>query len=48
MRFVGIILSLMMFGACVNDLEKIHKITVKNNDPNERVQDLQLVFTDSG
>lgn len=49
MRAYGILfLLLFIFGSCVNDLEKIQKITVKNTDPNERVKDLQLLMTDSG
>src|SRR5690554_2192706 len=38
---------LLLF-SCANDLEKIQKVTVKNTDPNERVQNLELLFTDSG
>lgn len=34
--------------SCVNDLEKIQKITLKNTDPNERIKNLQLLFSDSG
>ncbi len=49
MRIFGILfLLILLLSACVNDLEKIQKITVKNTDPNERVKDLQLLMTDSG
>lgn len=39
---------LSMLFSCVNDLEKIQKVVVKNTDPNERIQHLQLFFSDSG
>lgn len=37
-----------MLFSCVNDMEKINKITVQSTDPNERIQDLELIFTDAG
>lgn len=43
-----LLLCVFFFSSCVNDLKKIQKITINNTDPNERVQNLQLLFTDSG
>lgn len=45
-----ILLSLYLLGvsACVNDIEKIKKITFKPNDPDEKTSDLFLTYSDSG
>lgn len=47
-RSLFLFVSVVFLFACTNDLQKIQRVTVKNTDPNERVQDLRLVFTDSG
>lgn len=38
----------MLLGSCVNELEKIKKVTISNTDPDERIKDLELLLTDSG
>lgn len=46
------ILGLLVIGclhsACVNDIEKIKKITFKPNDPDEKMSELFLTYSDSG
>lgn len=37
-----------MFFSCVNDLEKVKRITTRPDSPNETSEDLHIVFTDSG
>lgn len=44
---IGIFLCLSL-NSCVNDLEKIKKVTITNNDPDERIRDLELLITDAG
>jgi LPS export ABC transporter protein LptC len=38
----------VLVSACVNDIEKIKKITFKENDPEEKTSELFLTYTDSG
>lgn len=40
-------LSFIVF-SCVNDLESIKKISYKSTDPDERMKDLHVFYTDSG
>ena len=47
-RFVGCIFSVLMLFSCTNDLDTINRITIKSTDPDERIQNLELFFTDSG
>lgn len=37
-----------MFFSCVNDLDKVKRITTRPNSPNETSEELHVVFTDSG
>lgn len=37
-----------MFFSCVNDLDKVKKVTTQPDSPNETSEDLHIVFTDSG
>lgn len=37
-----------MFFSCVNDLNKVKRITTRPNSPNETSEHLHVVFTDSG
>lgn len=41
-------LSAAVLSACVNDIEKIKKITFKAKDPEEKTSELYLTYTDSG
>lgn|SRR5690554_2423402 len=36
------------FFSCVNDLEKVKKITTHPNNPDETSEDLHVIYTDSG
>jgi LPS export ABC transporter protein LptC len=40
--------SVLLFTSCTNDLEKIKKVTMRNNDPEERTTELYLIQTDGG
>lgn len=37
-----------MFFSCVNDLEKVKKVTTRPDSPNETSEELHVVYTDSG
>lgn len=41
-------LILILFGSCVNDLEEIQKVTYDEKTPNEVIQDLDVIYLDSG
>ena len=38
----------LLLGSCVNDLEKIKKVTFSSNDPDEKTRELYLMYSDSG
>src|SRR5690554_3166019 len=37
-----------IFFSCVNDLEKVKKITTHPNNPDETSEELHIIYTDSG
>ena len=37
-----------IFFSCVNDLDKVKKVTTRPDSPNETSEDLHVVYTDSG
>ena len=37
-----------LFSSCVNDLEEIQKVTYDEKAPNEVIQDLDVIYLDSG
>ncbi len=39
---------ILLLTACVNDIEKIKKVTFKANDPDEKMTELFLTYSDSG
>lgn len=48
---LSLLLYFILFGtlfSCVNDLETIKKITHKPTDPDERTQNLKIIYSDSG
>lgn len=45
--FFAFLVQLILF-SCVNDLEKIKKITFKSTDPDEKTRNLFLTYSDSG
>ena len=46
--FIFVLAVLFLFTGCVNDLEKIKKITSGKDDPEQRTEELYLVQTDDG
>lgn len=40
--------AVLLFSGCVNDLDKIKKITSKANDPEQRTEELYVIQTDDG
>lgn len=46
--FLGLLVIGCLHSACVNDIEKIKKITFKPNDPDEKMSELFLTYSDSG
>lgn len=51
MRKAPVFLSvfvLLLISGCVNDLDKIRKITSKPNDPEQRTEELYVIQTDDG
>jgi hypothetical protein len=47
-QFIFIFLIALGVQSCVNDIQKIKKITFKSTDPDEKTADLVLTYTDSG
>ena len=45
---VSVILTGGVFSSCVNDLEEIQKVTYDEKAPNEVIQDLDVIYLDSG
>lgn len=44
----GILAALLLVSSCVNDIEKIKKVTFKPSDPDEKMSELFLTYSDSG
>lgn len=47
-RFSLLLFVCSLLFSCVNDIEKIKKITFKPNDPDEKMNQLFLTYSDSG
>lgn len=47
-RLIFFLLIALGIQSCVNDIQKIKKITFKSTDPDEKTTDLVLTYTDSG
>lgn len=49
MRILLLLISFsVVVSSCVNDLEKIKKVTITNTDPDERIKNLELILTEAG
>ncbi|MBM3452350.1 MAG: LPS export ABC transporter periplasmic protein LptC [Bacteroidetes bacterium] len=46
--YLSLILVWGIFSSCVNDLEEIQKVTYDEKAPNEVIQDLDVIYLDSG
>src|SRR5262245_53022099 len=40
--------SFLLFSSCENDIEKVKKVTEKNNLPQQTLADVELLYSDSG
>ena len=46
--FLFCIACVMVFGSCVNDLDKIKQITFKSTDPEQKTEELYILQTEGG
>lgn len=42
------VLGVILLSSCVNDMDKIKRITSKSNDPEQRTEELYVIQTDDG
>lgn len=45
---IALVSTLLILAACVNDLDKIKKITFKSTDPDQKTEELYILQTEAG